>query len=258
MTNNTCFVIQPFDRDKFDKRFTDIFEPAIIAAGLEAYRVDRDPAVRVPIDDIHEGLKQSKICFAEITTDNPNVWYELGFAFASGKDVVMVCSEERTAKFPFDIQHKHILTYKTSSTSDFDLLKNNITEKLTAFIQTRKQIQVIIENPVQESEGLQQHEVTMLLLLLENQISEEQTVSARRLHNDMEAAGFTRAASNIAFRELKNKGLIEQTKEHSEEGDEYIVFRLTEKGESWVLSNKDKVVFKKTVTPKKQADDLPF
>jgi hypothetical protein len=254
MTNNTCFVIQPFDKDKYDKRFTDIFEPAILDAGLEAYRVDKDPSTRIPIDDIHEGIKQSKICFAEITTDNPNVWYELGFAFASGKDVVMVCSEERKEKFPFDIQHKLILTYKTGSTSDFQNLKTSITEKLTAFIQTRKQVQKIIENPVQESEGLQQHEITMLLFLLENQISEEQTVSARRLQNDMEAAGFTKVASNIAFRELKNKGFVEQTKEYSEDGDQYIVFRLTEKGENWILSNKDKIVFKKT----NPVDDLPF
>ena len=254
MTNNSCFVIQPFDKDKYDKRFTDIFEPAIIEAGLEAYRVDKDLSTRIPIDDIHEGIKQSKICFAEITTDNPNVWYELGYAFASGKDVVMVCSEERKEKFPFDIQHKLILTYKTGSTSDFQNLKTSITEKLSAFIQTRKQVQKIIENPVQESQGLQQHEVTMLLFLLENQISEEQTVSARRLQNDIEAAGFTKVASNIAFRELKNKGFVEQTKEYSEDGDQYIVFRLTEKGENWILSNKDKIVFKKP----KPGDDLPF
>ncbi len=35
---DTCFVIQPFDRDKFDKRFDDVFEPAIRSAGLEPYR----------------------------------------------------------------------------------------------------------------------------------------------------------------------------------------------------------------------------
>lgn len=253
--NNTCFVIQPFDRDVFDKRYTDIFEPAITETGLEPYRVDRDPTVRVPIDDIHEGIKQAKICFAEITTDNPNVWYELGYAFASGKDVVMVCSEERKEKFPFDIQHKHILNYKTSSSSDFENLKTKITEKLTAFIQTRKHVQIIIENPVQESQGLQQHEITMLLLLLENQISEEQTVSARRLQVDMESAGFTKVASNISFRELRYKGYIEQSNEFSDEGDEYIVFRLSEKGENWVLNNKDKVVFKKATA---KLAELPF
>ncbi len=34
-----CFVIQPFDNDKFDKRFIDIYEPAILKADLQAYRI---------------------------------------------------------------------------------------------------------------------------------------------------------------------------------------------------------------------------
>jgi hypothetical protein len=49
---DTCFVIQPFDKDKFDQRYTDVFEPAIKAAGLEPYRVDRDPTVTIPIERI--------------------------------------------------------------------------------------------------------------------------------------------------------------------------------------------------------------
>src|SRR5438552_18122335 len=91
----TCFVIQPFDAAKFDKRFDDTFKPAIDDAGLKAYRVDKDPEIEVPIDGIEAGIKAAAICLADITTDNPNVWYELGYAFAIGKPVVMVCSSER-------------------------------------------------------------------------------------------------------------------------------------------------------------------
>lgn len=40
---STCFVIQPFDGGPFDKRYDDVIAPAIVAAGLEPYRVDRDP-----------------------------------------------------------------------------------------------------------------------------------------------------------------------------------------------------------------------
>ena len=68
-----CFVIQPFDNDKFDKRFVDIFEPAISKADFQPYRIDKDLSVRVPIDEIEKGISESAICFAEITTDNPNV-----------------------------------------------------------------------------------------------------------------------------------------------------------------------------------------
>ena len=37
-----CFVIQPFDQGPFDKRYDDVFAPAICDAGLEPYRVDRN------------------------------------------------------------------------------------------------------------------------------------------------------------------------------------------------------------------------
>jgi len=69
----TCFVIQPFDGDTFDKRFDEIFAPAIRDAGLEPYRVDRDPDVEVPIDAIETGIQSATVCLADITTDNPNV-----------------------------------------------------------------------------------------------------------------------------------------------------------------------------------------
>lgn len=75
-----CFVMQPFDGDVFDKRYDDVFAPAITEAGLEPYRVDKDAGVAIPINDIESGISNSEICFAEITTDNPNVWFELGYA----------------------------------------------------------------------------------------------------------------------------------------------------------------------------------
>ncbi len=104
----TCFVIQPFDGGTYDKRFKDVYQPAIKAAGYEPYRVDQDASVPVPIESIENGIRSAVVCLADITLDNPNVWYELGFAFASGKPVVMICNmaERVTKKFPFDIQHK--------------------------------------------------------------------------------------------------------------------------------------------------------
>src|SRR5258708_19674915 len=48
----TCFVIQRFDGGVFDKRYNDVFKPAIIAAELEPYRVDQDPSVEIPVEDM--------------------------------------------------------------------------------------------------------------------------------------------------------------------------------------------------------------
>src|ERR1700692_800949 len=103
-----CFVIQPFDGGRFDKRFSDVFKPAIEGAGLISYRVDQDPAVSIPIDDIEKGIRGAAVCFADITLDNPNVWFELGYALASKMEICIVCSKERVEKFPFDVQHRSI------------------------------------------------------------------------------------------------------------------------------------------------------
>jgi hypothetical protein len=100
----TCFVIQPFDGGKFDGRYKDTFKPAIIDAGFEAYRVDEDPSVSIPIEHIEKGIREAAVCFAEITIDKPNVWFELGYAIACRKPIVMVCERNARSKFPFDVQ----------------------------------------------------------------------------------------------------------------------------------------------------------
>ena len=102
---STCFVVQPFDGGKFDKRYEDIFAPAIKDAGLEPYRIDRDPSVQIPIDDIEKGIRTASLCLVDISTDNPNVWFELGFAIAAQVEVILVCcSDERKTPVSFPIR----------------------------------------------------------------------------------------------------------------------------------------------------------
>ena len=163
----TCFVIQPFDGGgKYDKRFRDIYKPAVEAAGLEPYRVDKDASVMVPIDSIEQRIRSSAVCLADITTDNPNVWYELGFAFAADRPVVMVCSRERVGKYPFDIQHRTVIPYESDSSSDFDALKASLTEKLTAVLKQSQTLAKIAEaDPLVKVKGLGQLEMIVLGIL---------------------------------------------------------------------------------------------
>jgi hypothetical protein len=46
----------------FDKRYQQTFKPAIEAAGLEAYRKDKDHSVEAPIEAIEDGIKSAAIC----------------------------------------------------------------------------------------------------------------------------------------------------------------------------------------------------
>lgn len=127
-----CFVIQPFDGGPFDSRFTDVIKPAVKEADLDAYRVDQDPSVSIPIQEIEAGIRDAAVCLADISLDNPNVWFELGYAIAAEKEVVLICSDARQSKFPFDVQHRAIIRYRTNSPRDFAELQNSITERLKA------------------------------------------------------------------------------------------------------------------------------
>lgn len=257
-----CFVIQPFDNDKFDKRFVDIFKPAIEKSGYEAYRIDKDLSVRIPIDDIEKNISESQICFAEITSDNPNVWYELGYAFACEKDVIMVCSDERTGKFPFDIQHRQVITYKTSSKSDFEILEDTITKKINAYKSKSKTVKAITDTPIADREGLKSHEIAMLVLIMENQMTSEDFMSVYQLKSQMEKAGYTAIATSVGIRQLTKTDLIKTFKESDEyhNGEAFLAIKLTESGENWILDNQDQLEFK--IQQKQDetqiGDDLPF
>src|ERR1017187_4179022 len=113
--NGRCCVFQPFDKGAHDKRYEDTLAPAIKAAGLEPYRVDRDDGAVIPIETLHDEIRSATLCLADIGTRNANVMYELGYAIASGKDVVIICSNQLADAFPFDIRHRGIIQYAADS-----------------------------------------------------------------------------------------------------------------------------------------------
>lgn len=250
----SCFVIQPFDGGKFDNRFNDVYSPAIKAAELEPYRVDQDPKVSIPIQDIEKGIKESTLCLADITIDNPNVWFELGYAIACGKEVVLVCSEERQSKFPFDIQHRTIIKYSPGSTSDFEKLKKDITAKIKAFLHKAENLTNITEvSKVRKFEGLDQYEVYALAAIAENLTHPDDNASAYQIKRDMEAGGFTKVAATIALKSLMQKAFVNCENHQDQTGEYYMGYSFTEKGWAWTLSNKDKFVLQKP-----QETEIPF
>lgn len=255
--------MQPFDGGIFDKRYNDIFSIAIKDAGLEPYRVDQDPKVSIPIQDIEAGISDSRMCFAEITRDNPNVWFELGFAIAKGKDVVIVCSTERTTKFPFDIQHRSVINYEVSSSSDFDKLKSQITVKIKAYLQKEEKLPKLSELLATSSniDGLEQHEILCLAAMAENMDYPESGISPYLIKNDMEKSGFTKIAATLAIKGLLEKGLVSQEEVQEWNSEPYLGYKFTKSGWDWVLKNQGKFLLKKLIKPDPFDDfdsNIPF
>lgn len=260
-----CCVFQPFDKGPYDKRYDDTIAPAIAAAGLEAYRVDRDDGAVIPIDTLHEEIGAAAICLADIGDLNPNVMYELGYAIARDKDVVIICPAHASKLFPFDIRHRGIITYATDSASDFEKLKESISKKITALMDKRQLRDDVIESPVTTTEGLQPHEQTALALVMASSDSTSDIVTAYTVKQDMEKAGYTQLATRLALSSLTSLGKIESVRWQDINGDYMTGYRMTQDGEEWLQANQDKLQMRHP--PKRPADpfalgsadkDVPF
>lgn len=220
-----CFVLQPFDNDKYDKRYKEIIEPTIKECGLISYRVDEDCASVIPIESIHTKIKESSVCIAEITTDNPNVWYELGYALALEKNVIMLCSEERATQFPFDIRHRNILLYKTQSLGDFAELKNNLKNRINAYLSLDSDffktdltnIEINVLKIIWNNQNTP-YEITSKDIIVKNSINSEDVVNS--------------------IRKLISRKFIEYVYSN-EEGKMKNFYRLTIKGETWIQNYED-------------------
>lgn len=104
-----CFVMQPF-APPLGTYYESIFKPAIEQAGLDPIRADGN--IFGPgkiIDQIWRGIGSATVLIAELTTRNPNVFYELGLAHALHKPVILVSSTDEDV--PFDLRHLRYIKY---------------------------------------------------------------------------------------------------------------------------------------------------
>lgn len=108
-SGSTCFVMQPFG-GHLGTYYEAIFKPAIEKAGLAPLRADADIfATGKIMDQVWRGIRQATVLVAELTSKNPNVFYELGLAHAQRKPVILVSSNEDDV--PFDLRHIRVILY---------------------------------------------------------------------------------------------------------------------------------------------------
>ena len=262
-----CFVIQPFDSDEFDKRYNDILKPIVEEMGLEAYRVDEDPTVTSIISAIEDGIQEAAVCLADISTNNPNVWLELGYARATDCSIVMICSRKHRDRLPFDIQDHAVIFYDSDSPRDFESLKSEIRRRIQA---TRKQS----SRPMQsnENEGTSSspsHQITknqaLLLAALADGLGETGgTVTAWSLRQSGKNYGLPGYDIEVEFRTLMMLGILEAY-QVVDDYQSYEAIRITDYGIRCMKKNLD--LFNAITDQKISApppvihnldDDIPF
>ena len=107
--DDSCFVMMPFS-EPHGNYYSSVYEPGIKKAGLKPVRADHEIFGSGKImDQVWSGINTAKVLVAELTTKNPNVFYELGLAHALKKPVVLVSSNEEDV--PFDLHYIRVIYY---------------------------------------------------------------------------------------------------------------------------------------------------
>ncbi|MBC2771210.1 nucleoside 2-deoxyribosyltransferase [Pusillimonas minor] len=117
------FVLMPFHHD-----FQDIYKLGIKQTaeelGLRAERVDEQLYEEPMLERIYQQIKAADIIIADMTKQNPNVFYEVGYAHAKGKRCILLT--QNASDIPFDLkQHRHIV-YAGSITNLKEALVTNL------------------------------------------------------------------------------------------------------------------------------------
>jgi hypothetical protein len=104
------FVIMPFS-EPFDTLYRDVIFPVARNLDFEVVRVDELAGPGIILEDIQRQIAESHAVVAEISSRNPNVFYELGFAHARNKPAVLLVRREDGQGMPFDIRGYRAIFY---------------------------------------------------------------------------------------------------------------------------------------------------
>lgn len=113
-----AFVAMPFGTKPgadgqlidFNRVYAEYLKPALEAAGLEVFRADEEARAGDIRTDMFQELLVADLVVADLSLDNPNVWYELGVRHALRSRGVVLVSGGRVAT-AFDLYTDRKLRY---------------------------------------------------------------------------------------------------------------------------------------------------
>lgn len=123
-----AFVVMQFGHN-YDDLYQDVIKKVCETNGYTVYRADEGLGTGLILNDIITAIKNSALVIADITPDNPNVFYEVGFAHALNKPTILLNEKNQREKLPFDISGFRTIFYDNSIGG-----KKLVEEKLTQFI----------------------------------------------------------------------------------------------------------------------------
>lgn len=126
-----CFVVMDFD-SKYNNIYYQAIKPAVEKNGIECIRADELSGVTQDvIGRFLSEIQSSSLVIADLTGNNVNVAYEIGYAQKSGIKTVLI--SQTLDNIPFDFRNQIILEYR----------QNN-----AGLLQLQTKLETIIQNEI--------------------------------------------------------------------------------------------------------------
>lgn len=106
-----AFIIMPFSSE-FDMIFNDLIKPPLEEIGYEVCRTDSILNQHNILKDIIRNIAEADLIIADLTSVNPNVFYELGIAHAMLVPTVLLT--QSLDDVPFDLKSYRVIVYSTT------------------------------------------------------------------------------------------------------------------------------------------------
>lgn len=136
------FVVMPFD-EKYDDILTNLIEPATKKANeilkytgrhvLSAYRTKEDIRTTSGWINVLEHLLTAQVVIGVLTSDNPNVFYELGIAHATEPKTRQILIANKGYKPTFDIKDLIYYEYEDKFESSIEPLAVRIADAIKTY-----------------------------------------------------------------------------------------------------------------------------
>jgi nucleoside 2-deoxyribosyltransferase len=121
-----AFVAMSFD-PKQDVVYDKVIKPAIVAAGYFPVRVDRVTHNEKIDDFIIAEIRRCRFVVADFTDQKTGVYFEAGFGYGLGRQVIWICNKSETKLLHFDTRQFYHILY-----DDFDKAREDLTTRIEA------------------------------------------------------------------------------------------------------------------------------
>lgn len=138
----SCFVAMPFSKD-FDVVYKKHIKPLIEEdfEDIECIRMDEQPKLGYILHNIQNEIDRCTFVIADISIENPNVFFEIGYAYGHNKIIIFIKHGDLD-DIPVDINNLIVIGYDRDK--GYDGLRTSLRRTIDANIRKTKQPQSVI------------------------------------------------------------------------------------------------------------------